>query len=171
MPEGIEIVHGDILDRASLEPLFKTDEDEEVYVIHCAGIVWVKVEANPKVRAVNVDGTANIIDQCLKHRVKKLVYISSIGAIPELPAGQKIKEIDHFSPNDGLIGYYSITKAEASQLVMDALKQHPEFDASIIHPSGICGPYDYAFGSVTGRNDYGEGAAAFGIQYLYAEPQ
>lgn len=34
-------------------------------------------------------------------------------------------------------------------LVIDALKQHPELDASIIHPSGICGPYDYAFGSVT----------------------
>ena len=59
-------------------------------MIHCASIVWVKVEENPKVHAVNVDGTANIIDQCVKHHVKKLIYISSIGAIPELPAGQSI---------------------------------------------------------------------------------
>ena len=110
----------------------------------------MKVEENPKVHAVNVEGTANIIDQCLKHRVKKLVYISSTGAIPELPAGQKIKEVNDFRKRDGLIGYYSVTKAEATQLVLDALKEHPELDASIIHPSGICGPYDYAFGSVTG---------------------
>ena len=61
-----------------------------MYVLHCASIVWVRVEANPQVHAVNVDGTANIIDQCVRHRVRKLVYISSTGAIPERPAGEKI---------------------------------------------------------------------------------
>ena len=149
IPEGIEIVHGDLLDPASLEWFFDTGSSDEVFVIHAASIVWLKLEANPKVRAVNVDGTANIISQCVKHHVRKLVYISSTGAIPELPSGQKIRETDHFLPADGLIGYYSVTKAEATQLVLDALKRYPELDASIIHPSGICGPYDYAFGSVT----------------------
>ncbi len=149
LPGGVEIVHGDLLEGASLDRFFDTDANDEVYVIHCASIVWVKLEANPKVHAVNVDGTANIIDQCVRHRVRKLVYISSTGAIPERPAGEKITEVDHFLPTDGLIGYYSVTKAEATQLVLDAVKQHPELDATIIHPSGICGPYDYAFGSVT----------------------
>ena len=165
MPKGVEIIHGDLLDSASLERFFETDQDDKVYVIHCASIVWVKVEENPKVHAVNVDGTANIIDQCVKHHVKKLIYISSIGAIPELPAGQKIKETDHFWPHDGLIGYYSVTKAEATQLVMDALKKYPELDASIIHPSGICGPYDYAFGSVTSMvRDFVQGKMKMGIE-------
>ena len=164
VPEGIEIIHGDLLDNASLERFFAAGGDDEVYVIHCASIVWVKVEANPKVHAVNVDGTANIIDQCVKHRVKKLVYISSTGAIPELPAGEKIKEVDHFWPKDGLVGYYSETKAEATQLVMDALKEHPELDACVIHPSGICGPYDYAFGSVTSMvRDFVQGKMKMGI--------
>lgn len=149
LPGGVEIVHGDLLESASLDRFFDTDANDEVYVIHCASIVWVKLEANPKVHAVNVEGTANIIDQCVRHRVRKLVYISSTGAIPERPAGEIITEVDHFLPTDGLIGYYSVTKAEATQLVLDAVKQHPELDATIIHPSGICGPYDYAFGSVT----------------------
>lgn len=149
LPEGVEVVHGDLLDRASLDRFFESDGNDEVYVIHCASIVWVKLEENPKVHAVNVDGTANIIDQCVRHRVTKLVYISSTGAIPERPAGEKIREVDHFLPTDGLIGYYSVTKAEATQLVLDAVKRHPELDATIIHPSGICGPHDYAFGSVT----------------------
>ena len=54
----------------------------------------MKVEENPKVHAVNVDGTANIIDQCVKHHVKKLVYISSTGAIPELSAPKKVYFVD-----------------------------------------------------------------------------
>ena len=77
-----------------------------------------------------------------------MVYISSTSAIPELPHGQKIKEVDHFFPADDLVGYYAVTKAEASQKVLDAVHEHEEFDASIVHPSGICGPNDYSFGPV-----------------------
>ncbi len=165
VPEGIGIVHGDILDNASLDRFFTVDEDDEVYVIHVAGIVWTKPEVNLKVHDVNVNGTANILDQCIKHQVKKLVYISSIGVIPELPAGQKIRETDHFWPNDDLVDYYSATKAEATQLVMDAMKQHPELDASIIQPTGICGPRDYAFGPVsTVVREYVLGRMKMGIE-------
>ncbi len=88
------------------------------------------------------------IQKCLEHHVKKLVYISSTSAIPELPHGQRIREVDHFLPTDGLVGYYAITKAEASQLVLDTVHAHADFDASIVHPSGICGPNDYSFGPV-----------------------
>ena len=148
VPREAEIVYGDLLNIPSLEELFTVPESSEIYMIHSASIVTLDPNPNPKVRAVNVDGTQNIIDMCLKHRTKKLVYISSTGAIPELPHGRQIKEVDHFLPSDGLVGYYSVTKAEATQLVLDAVKAHPELDASIVHPSGICGPNDYAFGPV-----------------------
>ncbi len=79
--------------------------------------------------------------------MKKLVYISSTGAIPEREGNLPIKEVSQF-PTGNLVGYYSVTKAEASQLVLNALELVPELDASIIHPSGICGPDDYSFGPV-----------------------
>ena len=165
VPKGVEIVHGDLLDEASLEVFFDAGDVDDVYVIHCASIVWVKNEVNPKVHAVNVDGTANILAQCVKNRVTKLIYISSTGAIPELPHGEKIKEVDRFLPTDDLVDYYSKTKAEATQLVLDALKEHPDLDASIVHPSGICGPYDYAFGSVTSMvRDFLQGKMKMGIE-------
>ena len=165
VPKGVEIVHGDLLDETSLDVFFDTGEVDDVYVIHCASIVWVKNEVNPKVHAVNVDGTANILAQCVKNRVTKLIYISSTGAIPELPHGEKIKEVDRFLPTDGLVDYYSKTKAEATQLVLDALKEHPDLDASIVHHSGICGPYDYAFGSVTSMvRDFLQGKMKMGIE-------
>jgi dihydroflavonol-4-reductase len=165
VPKGVEIVHGDLLDKTSLDVFFDTGDVGDVYVIHCASIVWVKNEVNPKVHAVNVDGTANILAQCVKNRVTKLIYISSTGAIPELPHGEKIKEVDRFLPTDALVDYYSKTKAEATQLVLDALKEHPDLDASIVHPSGICGPYDYAFGSVTSMvRDFLQGKMKMGIE-------
>ena len=159
VPQEVEIVYGDILDIPSLEELFAIPADTEIYMIHSASIVTLSPEPNPKVHAVNVDGTQNIIDQCLKHHTKKLVYISSTGAIPELPHGQKIREVNRFLPTDGLVGYYSVTKAEATQLVLDAGKIHPELNVSVVHPSGICGPNDYSFGPV----------AAFIMQYASGE--
>ena len=63
-------------------------------------------------------GTRNIVELCLKHRVQKLVYVSSTSVIPELPEGQVIREISDYSP-DSLIGYYAQTKALATELVME----------------------------------------------------
>lgn len=164
VPREAQVVFGDLLDRASLEELFTVPGDSEVAVIHCASIVTLNPAPSPKVRAVNVDGTRNIVEMCLRHRVKKLVYISSTGAIPELPHGQKITEVDRFLPTDGLVGYYSVTKAEATQLVLDAVREHPELDASVVHPSGICGPNDFSYGPVARFIlDYAGGGMKAGI--------
>ncbi|MDO4262070.1 MAG: NAD-dependent epimerase/dehydratase family protein [Eubacteriales bacterium] len=148
VPKEVQTVWGDLLDTDSLEELFHIPEDSEAVVIHSASVVTLDPNPNPKIHAVNVDGTRNIIRKCLEHKVKKLVYVSSTGAIPEAPKGQRIREVDRFLPTDGLVGYYSVTKAEATQLVLNAVRDHPELDASVVHPSGICGPNDYAFGPV-----------------------
>lgn len=147
IPEKAEIVYDDITDNESLEQFFTVREGMEVYVIHCASIVTLNPNPSEKVQKVNVEGTQNIINKCIDHKVKKLVYISSTGAIPELKGNLPIKEVDHFK-TEGLVGYYLITKAEASQIVMNALEKVPELNASIVHPSGICGPDDYSFGPV-----------------------
>lgn len=101
--------------------------------------------------AVNVTGTRNIITKCLSHpECLKMVYVSSTGAIPELPHGTKIKEVSKFEPNDPtkVVGAYSQSKAKASQMVMDSVKVMG-LKACIVHPSGILGPLDYAVGETT----------------------
>ena len=147
IPEGAEIVFGDITDNESLENFFTVPQGLEVYVIHSASIVTLNPNPSEKVHVVNVDGTQNIINKCITHKVKKLVYISSTGAIPERAGNLPIKEVAHFN-TEGLVGYYSVTKAEATQLVLNAMEMVPELNASIVHPSGICGPDDYSFGPV-----------------------
>lgn len=147
VPREAEIIFGDITDMDSLEHFFSVEQGTGVYVIHCASIVTVNADLDKKVYMVNVNGTKNVIRKCVEHNVKKLVYVSSTSAIPELPAGQRIKEVEHFSP-EGIIGYYGQTKAMASQAVMDAVKEY-DLDASIVFPTGICGPNDFANGPVS----------------------
>lgn len=147
LPQGIEICQGDILNKTDIESFFKVEKDKELVVIHCAGIVTIRWDFNQFVYDVNVQGTRNIVDQCVRSNVKKLVHISSVHAIPELPKGQTIKEINSFDP-DKITGFYGKTKAEASQIVINAVKDFG-LDASIIFPSGLCGPNDYANGIIT----------------------
>jgi dihydroflavonol-4-reductase len=144
VPEGARITAGDLLDTSSLEEFFSASGDEETIVLHCASFVTVDPAWDQKVYDINVRGTANIIAMCLKHKVKKLVYVSSTGAIPELPKGEVIREIASFTP-DAVIGCYAQTKAMATQLVMDAVHTRG-LPASIIYPSGIAGPGDFSFG-------------------------
>jgi dihydroflavonol-4-reductase len=143
IPPGVEIITGDLLDPASLDTFFEVSGDVEAVVLHIASFVTVNPEWRQKVYDVNVNGAKNIIQKCLEKKVKKLVYVSSTGAIPELPKGRMIKEIDTFDPH-AVLGCYSQTKAEATQLVINAVRDKG-LDASIVYPSGISGPGDFAY--------------------------
>jgi dihydroflavonol-4-reductase len=146
VPKEVDLCIGDVTETESLERFFTVDDSAQIVVIHCAAIVTVNPSFNQKVYDVNVGGTKNILNACIAHKVKKLVYVSSISAIPELSHGTAITEVDHYDAN-AVIGFYGQTKAEASQAVMDAVREQG-LDASIVFPTGICGPDDYAFGPV-----------------------
>ncbi len=138
VPGEAEIVEGDLTDRDSLENLFRGAEDRETYVFHIASIVTVNPDYNQKVMDVNINGTRNIIRKCLEHKVKRLVYCSSTGAIPEQPKGRAISEAGYFD-GDAVLGCYSKSKALATQAVLDAVRDEG-LDACVVHPSGIMGP-------------------------------
>ena len=162
---GTEIYEGDVCNEESLEPLFATQDGEELIVIHCAGIVSIASGYHKIVYDVNVSGTRNVVDCCIKHHVKKLVYVSSVHAIPEKPKGEIITEISHFDP-DQVVGLYAKTKSEATQIVLNAAAEG--LDASVVHPSGICGPYDYGRGHITQLfKDYYKGSLTAAVKGGY----
>lgn len=141
-----KIFAGDVTRPDSLAEIFDVPKNAKVYVIHCAAIVYIKSKPNPAVRAVNIGGTKNIVDKTLAIGAK-LVYVNSVHAIPELPDGKVMTEIAHFDPAK-VEGEYAKSKAEAAQLVLDAVKNRG-LDACIVHPSGIMGPYDYKISHLT----------------------
>lgn len=149
IPEEVEIVEGDLCEYKSLDHFFTVPEGTETIVIHVASMVTVNPDFNRKLVDINVGGTENIIKQCILHKeCKKLVYVSSTGAIPELPKGQKIREVYEFD-EEKVVGWYSRTKAIATQKVLDAVKNNG-LDACVVHPSGILGPNDMAISETTG---------------------
>ena len=152
IPEEVEVVLGDLTDAPSLEPFFTVPEGATSVVIHCASMVTVNPNYSEKLMAVNVGGTRNIITKVLNHpECEKMVYVSSTGAIPELPHGTPITEVSKFTPCDPkkVVGAYSQSKATATQMVLDAVNVMG-LKACVVHPSGILGPNDHAIGETTG---------------------
>ncbi|MCM1541221.1 MAG: NAD-dependent epimerase/dehydratase family protein [Blautia sp.] len=136
----ITYYRGDVSRQDTLEPVFAGTECNEVIVIHAAGIISIADEVSPQLYNVNVGGTRNMIAQCIRHHVKRLVYISSVHAIPESKEQEIISEAGAFSA-EAVTGAYAATKAEATQAVLDAVK-NKDLNAVVVHPSGIIGPYD-----------------------------
>lgn len=137
--ENIHYYNGDVRDIDSLRPLFLGCENMETVVIHTAGIIDISNHVSPELYNVNVNGTKNILQLCREYQVKRLVYVSSVHAIPEQKRGKVTGEIGEFSP-DAVIGGYAKTKAEATRAVLKAAEEG--LDAVVVQPSGILGPYD-----------------------------
>ena len=145
LPKEVHTIVGDVCDKNSLADFF-ADADSRTCVIHCAGIVSVASRPGSKLYQVNVGGTWKVLRQCMEHDVGKMVYVSSVHAIPEKSKDCIITEDCEFSP--GLVdGDYAKSKATATELVFDAAERG--LKASIVFPSGIIGPGDMQGGSFT----------------------
>ncbi len=142
----IEVARGNICRSETLDAFFDLPEGQEAVVIHMAARVSIASRFDPAIYEVNVGGVKTIVDRCLRHKVSRLVHVSSVHAIPEKPHGQIMAEVDHFSAKE-VHGLYAKTKAEASQYVLDSVAKG--LDAVIVHPSGLIGPNDYHGGNVS----------------------
>lgn len=140
-----ELFVGDLRNPADVNRAVK-DVD---YVYHLAGIVDISPNNLTLLEEVNVRGTRNIVEACLMNRVKRLVYCSSVHAIPEPPKGVVIKEAAREDfPDDTLLGPYAVSKSKATNEVYSGIEKG--LDAVIIFPSGIIGPGDFR-GSEMGK--------------------
>ena len=136
---NVEIYEGDIRNRESLIPFFDRGDYDYVSLVHCAALITIASKQNPEVWNINVHGTNNVMSLARDTGVDRIVYVSSVHAIPERPANEIITEVSSFSPN--LVhGQYAKSKAAAAQIVMDYAKAG--LNVSIVHPSGIIGPGD-----------------------------
>lgn len=138
---GCQIVYGDVQDMSSLKEAFKGAK----MVFHLAGIIEIGSTNKKKLWQVNVEGTKNVWKACKEEKVKRLIYTSSVHAIPEKPKGQEIAETTTFS-KDLVKGSYAKTKAEATAFLLSKAKEDVEI--VIVHPSGVIGPYEYTISNL-----------------------
>jgi predicted dehydrogenase/nucleoside-diphosphate-sugar epimerase len=91
--------------------------------------------------AGTVWGTRNIVEACLKHGVKRLIHVSSIGVLDVAghPNGLQVDETSSVEPHPDLRGRYTQTKLEAECIVLKAIQERG-LPAVIIRPGQIFGP-------------------------------
>ncbi len=132
----VELRQADVLDKASLVAAF---EGAEV-VFHLAGLVSILERDHNLLNEINVGGTRNVVAACLECGVKRLVYTSSIEALM-LPGGPD--PITESVPVEAkrLLSAYSRSKHAAGLEVEAGIKKG--LDAVIVHPTAVCGPYDF----------------------------
>jgi dihydroflavonol-4-reductase len=140
---NVELFFGDVCDRGAVAKLFDGLENRETVFIHTASVVLIGGNSRQykTMEDVNYNGVQNAIEECLARKAR-LVYVSSVHAITEPPQRRMTTEIEQFDPRT-VVGRYAKSKARASALVMDAVKNRG-LDAVIVHPSGITGPNDFS---------------------------
>ena len=141
-----QVFFDDITDPASLDQIFAVPQGNEVFVIHCAAIVYIKSKFSQKVWDVNVNGTLNVAEKSLAAGAK-MVYVNSVHSIPELPHNEVMAEVDDYSP-DLVHGEYAKTKAEGARRALQMVHDRG-LDCCIVQPAGIIGPGDYGDSHLT----------------------
>lgn len=136
--EGLSVsrFYGDILNLKELDAAIKGCD----VVIHGAASTSVFPARNPFVRRVNVDGTKNIIEACLKNTIKRLVFVGTANSFCFGDESNPGKEVGPYvSKKYGLD--YMDSKREAQELVLKAVKEQ-KLPAVVVNPTFMIGPYD-----------------------------
>ncbi len=131
---AVELVTGDILEPASLDRAF----DGADIVYHLAANISLSDMRTMK--TVNAVGTRNVVEACLRNRVRRLVHFSSIHAVAYSPGRDAVDESCCLLPSSDCSDYGG-SKAAGEMEVRKGLKRG--LDAVIIRPTAILGPYDY----------------------------
>ncbi len=131
-----------------IEDVIGLDEAIEGHdiVIHAAALISMKPKDKNRIFAVNVDGTANVVNSCLSHSIKKLIYVSSTIAMGYHP-NKKIGEETQWS--DGPIkSNYALSKYLGEQEVWRGKAEG--LNVAIVAPPMVMGAgYTEAYTSIT----------------------
>lgn len=149
-PSLVEWVYGDVLDVISLDDAMQGIT--EVY--HCAAIVSFHPKRLREMHRINVEGTANVVNACLRHQIRKLMHVSSVSALGRKRDGQTITEDAKWDEaSNG--SAYGRTKYLAELEVQRGIGEG--LNAVMVNPSIILGVGDWHKGSsAMFRNAYNE---------------
>ena len=135
----IEWVNADLNDLPSMELAFK--DVERVY--HAAALVSFDPNDYKKLRRINIEGTANVVNICLEHGIKKLCYVSSVAALGKELSGF-ITEKSQWNPElDNSV--YAITKYGSEMEVWRGSQEG--LKVVIVNPGIIIGAGFWKLGS------------------------
>ncbi len=138
--EGLDVepCFGDVRNAGAVQEAVKGCDT----VFHAAAIISYWKKERPTMEAVNVGGTRNIVDACLRAGVQRLVHTSSVAAIG-FPGHEMIAdEGTQFNWESYDIGYRN-TKWAAEREIARGVRLG--LNAVMVNPSVVIGPRDIHF--------------------------
>ena len=157
----IEWVEADITDVVALEKAFKNIT--EVY--HSAALVSFNPKDYNKLRKINIEGTANIVNLSIENNIKKLCFVSSIAAVGKSLNSDFITETNEWDIEKSNYGY-AISKYGAEIEVWRASQEG--VPVVIVNPGVILGAgfWNTGSGKIFSKiykefNFYSEGITAY----------
>uniref|UniRef100_A0A096NHB5 Short chain dehydrogenase/reductase family 42E, member 2 n=1 Tax=Papio anubis TaxID=9555 RepID=A0A096NHB5_PAPAN len=138
-----EFIQADVRDEEALYRAFKGVD----CVFHMAsyGLSGAEKLQKEQIESINVGGTKLVIDVCVRQRVPRLIYTSTVNvAFGGKPIEQGDEDSVPYFPLDKHIDHYSRTKAIADQLTLMAngtpLPGGGALRTCVLRPPGIYGP-------------------------------
>lgn len=133
---NVEVFRGEVFDKDSMKPFFTLDDPRQCAVIHTEEIVDSSDRTNLNMRRVNVTGTQNVVEQCLKNKIARFVWLGSAYALN--PGASLENSVLHFDRRM-VEGEYARTKAEAGAYIIEKVSLN-KFNAVMLLPTFIIGP-------------------------------
>jgi dihydroflavonol-4-reductase len=127
----VDVVHGDVLDPASLEAAVKDVE----LVFHTAGMVSTVAREHRRMFDVNVEGTRNVLRAAQAARVGRIVYTSSSYAVGHTRDGRALDE--HATWIDPGVAY-ARSKRRAEEVALEL--ERMGLPLVVVNPSFVLGP-------------------------------
>ena len=131
----VKTIAGDITDFESL--LSPLEGMEEVYHVAADYRLWARDPG--EIYRNNVDGTRNVLEAALRHRVRKVIHTSTVGCLGLSRGGGNADENTRVS-RDELVGNYKKSKFDAERLALEYAANG--LDVVIVNPSTPVGPGD-----------------------------
>ncbi|MBL4709668.1 MAG: NAD-dependent epimerase/dehydratase family protein [Flavobacteriales bacterium] len=154
-------VQADVSDYFALKSIF----DNINYVYHCAAVVSFDRRVADKMFEINIEGTKNLINLSLEHKINKFCYVSSVAALGNYTDKKCSDEDAPWEHNDE-VSNYSVSKYYAENEVWRGSEEG--LDVVIVNPATIIGYGDWEESSTAiikkvndGLNFYTPGSNAF----------
>lgn len=135
LPGKVRILRADIRDRAAVADACRGRS----HVIHLAGCISYRRRDRPLLWAVNHRGAANVVEGCLAGRVRRLVHISTVGAVGFHRDG---RPADENTPFNWAGNFDYMTSKRAGQQIVEDAARRKGLPAVILNPASIMGPGD-----------------------------
>jgi nucleoside-diphosphate-sugar epimerase len=130
---AVEMIPGSVTDASVLHRAVQGCD----IVFHCA---FGNTGTPEEQRAVNVDGTAVVMQSVLETGVPRLVHLSTISVYGRTADG----DLDERTPPGPASDLYSATKLEAQHMLLDAHRRH-SLPVIVLQPTVVYGPYGVAW--------------------------